>query len=63
MTKKTTKHIQSLKIPKLIISTSKFIAFISLKFVTVLNSKLITTSIKHKIPKRELEMDTNNKYS
>lgn len=60
MTKKTTKPTQSLKIPKLILSTSKFIAFISPKLVTLFAAKLFITPIKHKIPKRELEMDSNS---
>lgn len=57
MTKKTPIHIQSLKIPKIILLTSKLIAFISPKLITLFAAKLFTTPIKHKIPKRELEMD------
>ena len=57
MTKKTSIHTQSLKIPRLIILTSKFFSFISPKLVTLFAAKLFTTPIKHKIPKRELEMD------
>jgi pimeloyl-ACP methyl ester carboxylesterase len=57
MTKNTSIHTQSLKIPRFIILTSKFFSFISPKLVTLFAAKLFTTPIKHKIPKRELEMD------
>lgn len=57
MTKNTSKHTQSLKIPKLILQTSKFIAYFSSKLSTLFAAKLFTSPIKHKIPKRELEMD------
>ena len=60
MTKKTTNHTQSLKIPKIILLTSKLISFISPKLITLFAAKLFTTPIKHKIPKRELEMDRNS---
>jgi pimeloyl-ACP methyl ester carboxylesterase len=57
MTKKTSIHTQSLKIPRFIILTSKFFSIISPKLVTLFAAKLFTMPIKHKIPKRELEMD------
>lgn len=57
MTKNTTNHTKPLKIPKIIILSSKFIAFLSTKWVTIYASKLFTTPIKHKVPKREIEMD------
>ena len=57
MTKKASIHTQSLKIPKVILLTSKLISFISPKLITLFAAKLFTTPIKHKIPKRELEMD------
>lgn len=57
MTKKTSNHTQSLKIPKIILLTSKLISLISPKLITLFAAKLFTTPIKHKIPKRELEMD------
>jgi pimeloyl-ACP methyl ester carboxylesterase len=60
MTKKTSNHTQSLKIPKVILITSKLISFISPKLITLFTAKLFTTPIKHKIPKRELEMDRNS---
>jgi pimeloyl-ACP methyl ester carboxylesterase len=57
MTKKTSNHTKPLKIPKIIILSCKFIAFLSTKWITIYASKLFTTPIKHKIPKREMEMD------
>ena len=57
MTKKSSNDTQSLKIPKIILLTSKLISFISPKLITLFAAKLFTTPIKHKIPKRELEMD------
>ncbi len=60
MTKKTSIHTQSLEIPRFIILTGKLISFISPKLVTLFAAKLFTTPIKHKIPKRELEMDHNS---
>jgi pimeloyl-ACP methyl ester carboxylesterase len=57
MTKNTSIHTQSLKIPRLILLTSKFFAFISSKLATQFAAKLFITPIKYKIPKRELEMD------
>jgi pimeloyl-ACP methyl ester carboxylesterase len=60
MTKKSSNHNQSLKIPKIILLTSKLISFISPKLLTIFAAKLFTTPIKHKIPKRELDMDRNS---
>ena len=60
MSKKTSNHTQSLKIPKIILLTSKLISFISPKLITLFAAKLFTTPIKHKIPKREFEMDRNS---
>ena len=57
MPKKTLNPKQSLKIPKLILQVSKIITFISPKLTTLFVAKLFSTPIKHKIPKRELEMD------
>ena len=57
MTKKVTNPIKSLKIPQFIILSCKICAFISTKWVTAYAAKLFTTPIKHKVPKRELEMD------
>ena len=57
MTKKATNPTKSLKIPQFIILSCKICAFISTKWVTAYAAKLFTTPIKHKVPKRELEMD------
>ena len=57
MAKKATNPTQSLKIPQVIILSSKLLAFISPKLVTRFAAKLFTTPVKHKVPKRELEMD------
>jgi len=60
MPKKAPNHNQSLKIPKLILQVSKFITFISPKLATLFAAKLFSTPIKHKIPKREMEMDSKS---
>jgi pimeloyl-ACP methyl ester carboxylesterase len=60
MAKKETNPIKSLKIPQFIIVSCKICAFISTKWVTSYAAKLFTTPIKHKIPKRELEMDSKS---
>lgn len=60
MTKKTSNRTQSLKIPKTILISSKLIAYFSPKLVTLFAAKLFTSPIKHKIPKRELEMDAKS---
>lgn len=57
MVKKHKKHIQSLKIPRIIIVTAKLISLISTKLLVLFTAKLFTSPIKYKIPKRELEMD------
>lgn len=57
MAKKATNPTDSLKIPQFIIVSSKVCAFISTKLVTSYAAKLFTTPIKHKIPKREFDMD------
>ena len=57
MTKNTTNPTKSLKIPPIIILSCKICALISTKLVTAYAGKLFTTPIKHKVPKRELDMD------
>lgn len=57
MPKKTPNHKQLLKIPKLILLFSKIIASISPKLSVLFSAKLFTTPIKHRTPKRELEME------
>ncbi|MEO7977486.1 alpha/beta hydrolase [Flavobacterium sp.] len=60
MPKKKPNPTQSLKIPQFIIVTTKICALISSKLVTKYAAKLFTTPIKHKIPKRELDMDSKS---
>ena len=60
MAKKETNPTKSLKIPQFIILSAKLCAFISTKLATTYAAKLFTTPIKHKVPKRELEMDTKS---
>ncbi|CAM3708815.1 alpha/beta hydrolase [Flavobacterium chungbukense] len=60
MAKKTTNPTKSLKIPALIILSAKLCAFISTKLVTRFAAKIFTTPIKHKVPKREFEMDSKS---
>ena len=50
-----------MKIPKSILLAAKFSQVISPKLTTLLAAKLFTTPIKHKMPKRELEMDKNSR--
>ncbi|MBF4516071.1 alpha/beta hydrolase [Flavobacterium sp. ANB] len=57
MAKKAINPTQSLKIPQFIILTSRICAFISTNLVTKYAARLFTTPIKHKVPKRELDMD------
>src|SRR6187402_274605 len=52
---------KSLKIPRLILITGKFLALISDKWVTLFAAKLFTTPLKHKIPKREAVMDAKSR--
>jgi len=50
-----------LQIPKPILLTAKLLQAISPKLVTWFAAKLFTTPLKHKIPKREWEMDSQSK--
>ncbi len=60
MAKKATNPTKSLKIPNIIIFSAKICAFISTKLVTKFAARIFTTPIKHKVPKRELEMDAKS---
>jgi pimeloyl-ACP methyl ester carboxylesterase len=60
MIKKEQLPNQSLKIPKVITFTAKFLQAISPKLVTLFAAKLFTTPLKHRIPKRELTMEQNS---
>lgn len=57
MSKNKEIQAQTLKIPKIILITAKLFEAISTKLVTLFAAKLFTTPIKHKIPKREFQMD------
>ena len=60
MSKKLNNPTKSLKIPQFIIISCKICAFISTKLVTSYAARLFTTPIKHKLPKREFEMDSKS---
>jgi len=52
---------QSLNIPKSILVTVQILQFISLKLVTRFGARLFATPIKHKMPKREFEMNEKSR--
>ncbi|MEW5675212.1 alpha/beta hydrolase [Flavobacterium enshiense] len=58
---KKPKHQQTIKIPKGILYTAKALETISPNLATKFAIKLFTTPIRHKLPKRELEMNANSK--
>jgi len=58
---KKAKHQQTVKIPKAILYTAKVLETVSPKLATQFAIKLFTTPIRHKLPKREIEMDANSK--
>jgi len=60
MSEKSTQHQQSLKIPKSILITAKILELTSSKLAMKFASKLFTSPMKYKIPKREIEMDKNS---
>lgn len=57
MAKKVTNPTKSLKIPQIIIISAKICAFVSTKLTVKFAARIFTTPIKHKVPKREFEMD------
>lgn len=61
MTKNNSIPTNSSKIPKIVVLICRIIAFLSTKFLTLFIAKLFTTPIKHRIPKRELDMDQKSK--
>ncbi|WP_395066712.1 alpha/beta hydrolase family protein [Flavobacterium sp.] len=61
MAKKIEIKAQSLKIPKVILITAKFLEVISSKLVTQFAAILFTKPIKYKIPKREFNMNKESK--
>jgi pimeloyl-ACP methyl ester carboxylesterase len=54
---KPSNHTKPLEIPRIIVLSGKVIAIFSTKLVTAFAFKLFTTPIRHKTPKREMEMD------
>ncbi|WP_264554330.1 alpha/beta hydrolase [Flavobacterium sp. N503310] len=60
MAKKAINPTKSLKIPQIIILSAKICAFVSTKLATKFAARIFTTPIKHKVPKRELEMDNKS---
>ncbi len=60
MSKNKEIQAQTLKIPKVILITAKLFEAISPKLATKFAAKLFTTPIKHRIPKREFQMDTES---
>lgn len=52
---------QSLNIPKSILVTVQILQFISLRLVTRFSARLFATPIKHKMPKREFEMNEKSR--
>ncbi|RZJ70140.1 alpha/beta hydrolase [Flavobacterium sp.] len=60
MIKKAKKRSNSLKIPRLILYTAKLLQSISPKLLTKFAAHLFTTPIRHRIPKRELDMDAKS---
>lgn len=61
MTKKADIPNQSLQIPKAITRTAKLLQAISPKLATRFAAKLFTTPLKHRIPKREFDMEKNSR--
>lgn len=61
MAKNSKKPDQSLKIPRIILITGKFLALISTNLAVLFAKKLFTSPLKYKIPKREMEMDKNSR--
>lgn len=61
MAKKAINPTRSLKIPQFIIVSANVCAFVSKNLGTKFAARIFTTPVKHKLPKREFEM--NNKSS
>lgn len=58
---KKPKHQQTIKIPKTILYTAKVLETISPTLATQFAIKLFTTPMRHKLPKREIEMDSRSR--
>lgn len=55
------KHQEGIKVPKIILYSVKFVQFLSIDLVTKIAARIFTSPIKHKIPKREFEMEGKTK--
>ncbi|MCR4029209.1 MULTISPECIES: alpha/beta hydrolase [Flavobacterium] len=60
MAKKAINPTRSLKIPQFIIISAKVCAFVSKNLATKFAARIFTTPIKHKVPKREFEMNSKS---
>lgn len=60
MAKKAINPTRSLKIPQFIIISAKICAFVSKNLATKFAARIFTTPIKHKVPKREFEMNSKS---
>ncbi len=60
MAKNQKKHQESLKIPKIILAAGSFLSLISDRLTVLFAARLFTTPLKHRIPKREHEMDQHS---
>jgi pimeloyl-ACP methyl ester carboxylesterase len=63
MTKSKSAIKSTPKIPKVILLTAKFLEQFSTRFAVLFAAKLFTTPIKHKMPRREFEMEEKSKQS
>jgi pimeloyl-ACP methyl ester carboxylesterase len=63
MSKKAVIPNQSLQIPKTILLTATLLQAISSKLATWFAARLFITPLKHKIPKRELQMDKESRQT
>ena len=63
MTKSKSSTKNAEKIPKTILLSARFLELIFPRLAVLFAAKLFTTPVKHKIPKRELEMDQNSKQT
>lgn len=55
------KNNEGIQVPKIILYGVKFIQFLSVDLVTKVAARIFTSPIKHKIPKREFEMEQKTK--
>ena len=60
MTKNQKKHQESLKIPKIILVAGTLFSLISDRLTVWFAARLFTTPLKHRMPKRELNMNQNS---